>query len=483
MRIHHLLILLGALFIGAGCSGGDDDDDATADDDDVSDDDDDDDDDDDTTGDDDDDDTGLPGDISTSCADAPALPMDGEWTQSELEAPEDEDFFTFTLAEDAFVDVWTGFYDEAVEGQLDPVLSLYTEDGGTLLATADDQIPRANTDSQLRYHAFAGTYCVKIEGWEHWAGTTASIATTDWTYALNALVMDPSIPDTYYEGVLNPDTEPNDIPGQAQAGTLYEGSSALYATVFGLMDSADDVDIYAFTTGANGAHMSVYFYKPTGPGSNGSEGHGTTLELGTIDISDTMGNIIAQVDGTRDMEQISLPFDGPMDILLWVRPAAGWSPGENDFYVIDVTNAFQSNPLEGENEDDSNNSPVTAESTSFADGSAYLAGSIYQPNDVDFWEFSATAGQTFAVACGAARNGSGLVDAHFAVWAADGTVLQEETETLDADVLWSDSAYVEASMPALEIADAGDYYLVVTTGSQSADVTSSTYMCGIHDQG
>ncbi len=482
MRIHHFLLLFGALFWLAACSGGDDDDDTTGDDDDVSDDDDatdDDDDDDDTTGDDDD---AYPDDISTSCADAVPLLMDGEWTQSELEFPEDEDFFTVTLAQDAFVDIWTGHYDEAVDGQLDPVISLYTEDGATLLATADDQIPRANTDSELRYHAYAGTYCVKIEGWEHWAGSTSSIPTEDWTYALNALEMDPTIPDLWYEGVLNPDTEPNDIPGQAQAGTLYEGSSASYGTVYGLIDDADDVDIYAFTTGANGAHISAYFYKPTGPGGPGEEGHGTTLDVGVIDITDTFGTVLARVDGALGMTSLSLPFDGPQDILLWVQPAAGWTPGDNDFYVIDVSNAFQSNPLEGENEDDSNNSPATAEYATFSGGSAYLAGSIYAPNDVDFWGFDADAGQILALACGAARNGSGLVDATFEIWAGDGTVLQSETETLESDIYWSDSPYGDPSMPAVQITDAGTYFLVVTAGSQDPVVTSSTYMCGIHDQ-
>ena len=469
MTRHILLYLFATLFLLAGCPS--DDDDAADDDDDATDDDD--------SGDDDDD--ANPDDISTSCDDAPAMPMNGEWTESELEDPDDEDFFTITVDEDAFLNIWTGFYDEGTDGQLDPVVTLYTADGATLLATADDQIPRANTDSELRYRAVAGTYCVKIEGWEHWSGSASSQETTDWTYALNALEMDPDIPDLWYEGVLNPDTEPNDGVAEAQQGTLYEGSSGVYGTIYGLLDSADDVDVYAFTTSDSGAHISVDFYRPTGPGSSGSEGHGTTLELGTIDISNPAGAVIGSVDGTLGIHAISMPFQGEQQILLWVRAPEGWTSGANDFYVIDLYNAFQSNPLEDEQADSSNDSIGSAESTSFSDGSAYLAGYLDPAGDIDFWEFSSDADQVFAIACGARRNGSGLDGAVFSVQSSDGTPLQTEVETAEADVLWSDSTYVEASMDALQITEAGDYYLRIVASGQLPGVSDTSYMCGIHN--
>ncbi len=473
MKNRYLVFLFAALFTFAGCPTGDDDD-ATGDDDTG----------DDDTGDDDtgDDDTGDDDtDVSTSCADAPAMSMDGDWVMDELEDPDDEDFFLFTVGDNAFVNIWTGFYDDTVSGQLDPVISLYTEDGGTLLATADDQIPRSNTDSELRYHAFAGTYCVKIEGWDHWSGETASSETTDWTYALNVLEMDPALSDLWFEGVLNPDTEPNDDAAQAQEGTFYEGTSGVYGTAYGLLESASDVDVYAFTTSGDGSYINVYFYRPTGPGGPNVQGHGTTLELGTIEFSDTEGNVIGSVDCTLGMEQISLPFAGEQEILLWVRAPDGWTSGDNDFYVIDLYNAFESNPFEDEVGGGANDTPGTAESASFSSGSAYLAGAIHTPADIDFWEFSSTGDQTFALACAARRNGSGLIDATFAIVDAGNNVLQSETETAEADVLWTDSVYSEASMDGVEITDAGDYYLVISAAAQDPTISSSSYMCGIHD--
>ena len=461
MRIHYLVFLCAALFVFAGCPGDDDDDD---------------------TGDDDtgDDDTGDDDDGNNSCAEAYPLPMDGDWVMDQLDSEDDEDFFTFTVDEDAFVNVWTGFYDEAVDGQLDPVISLYTEDGSTLLATADDQIPRLNTDSELRYRATAGTYCVKIEGWDHWSGETASLETLDWSYALNALVMDPDS-ELWYEGVLNEDTEPNDDVDQAQAGTMYEGTGGIYGTVYGLLETADDVDVYAFTLHEDATYINVYFFRPTGPGGSNEQGHGTTLELGRVEISDLQGNVIGRADGELDMEAISLPFEGGLDVLLWVRAPDGWTSGDNDFYVIDLYNAFSSNPFENEVGGGANDTPGSAESTSFDSGSTYLAGALHNPVDVDFWQFSSGANQDFALACAARRNGSGLVDATFAILDSGMNVIQTETETADADVLWTDSAYADASMSAVQITDEGDYYLSVSAAAQDPEVSSNTYMCGLHN--
>ena len=471
MTKHYLVFLCAALFIFAGCPG-DDDDDATGDDDTG----------DDDTGDDDtgDDDTGDDDDANNSCAEAVPMPMDGDWLMDLLDDPDDEDFFSFTLDEDSFVNLWTGFYDDAVDGQLDPVISLYTEDGGTLLATADDQIPRVNTDSELRYHAAAGTYCVKMESWDHWSGETASAETIDWSYALNALVMDPDS-DLWYEGVLNPDTEPNDDADQAQAGTMYEGTGGIYGTVYGVLETADDVDVYAFTLDEDATYINVYFYRPTGAGGQNVQGHGTTLELGRVEISDPEGNFIARADGTLDMEAISLPFEGGIDVLLWVRAPDGWTSGENDFYVIDLYNAYESNPFEDEVGGGANDSIPTAESTSFSGGSTYLAGALHNPIDIDFWEFSSDADQDYALACAARRNGSGLVDATFAILDAQMNVLQTETETAEADVLWTDNTYSDASMSAVQITDAGDYYLSISTAGQDPEVSSGAYMCGLHN--
>jgi len=167
----------------------------------------------------------------------------------------------------------------------------------------------------------------------------------------------------------------------------------------------------------------------------------------------------------------------------------GWTADANDFYATIVTASTTDNTREAEtiatdggvadpNDEISDAEALTFQTVTSGQG-AYLLGFIDPTSDVDTFSFTATAGETIDLACGALRSGSGLTGATFTVLAADGTtVVQTETETATADIAWGD--YTGASKAGIAVSADATYYLQVSATGQKADVTSTFYRCGIY---
>jgi hypothetical protein len=364
---------------------------------------------------------------------------------------------------------------------LDPTLTVFDETGNTQIASMDDSYPRYNINSQLVWRVpAAATYCIRITDWATWAQQSRPDTPTGSYWQYHFGVGTPNNADG-----TNKDTEPNDDATSAQTMTLYEsadanGNAVYIAWDYGMMNTQNDVDVYKVTVPDGIVAMSLEDTStPTGPGSTGQSGNGSTLSLGEVGISDLQGNFIAKLDATRGSNGINVPIVAG-DYLMWIHRAAGTTAGANDFYNFTNFLAATDNQAEAA----SNDTAATAEVLNGTDNngtiSYYMMGTIDSSTDVDWWKFPVHANDNISVACGAARSGSGLVGATFAAYSNETTQVQTETETEDADVYWTDATTPLASKPGLTVAADGVYYFKVSATGQKADVSSNFYRCGIH---
>jgi hypothetical protein len=246
-----------------------------------------------------------------------------------------------------------------------------------------------------------------------------------------------------------------------------------------MADSATDVDYYTFEQQDHQVSVSIYF-RPSGPGGDGVQGHGSTLDLGIVDLENGDGDVIARLDVALGSEGMSVPVDSGEVVGFMVQGADDWAPGGNDFYaILLVTSDLDNTPEEEEALEDGgvadpNGTAATAEATEpqvTATGhSTYILGDIDPAGDVDYFAFDVLAGETVNLACGAVRSGSGLTGARFAIHDGSDSELQFEVESPEADV----------KMTSISVTANGTYYLRVSASGQNPDVLSKFYRCGIH---
>jgi hypothetical protein len=212
------------------------------------------------------------------------------------------------------------------------------------------------------------------------------------------------------------------------------------------------------------------------------------MDLGVVNLLDDAGGIIAQLDLSNGSDYMSVPVDAGEVVGLEIQPADGWAPGANDFYAIvmtagstdyepedDTTDLSDGGVGTGGNDIPEGASPVPTWEAVTTGQRVSVMGFIDPITDTDYFEFTAEAGETIALGCWAARSGSGLDDANFAIHDADDVMLQNETETDGVDINWGD--YAGASKPAVPVDATGTFYLVVTAGAQDPDVSSNFYRC------
>lgn len=370
------------------------------------------------------------------------------------------------------------------ELDVDPTVSLYNEAGTTLLATIDDAFPRESTDATLYYRApAAGNLCVVLMDFATWAGSAGSTAHPE-DIKLRIGKLNPM------SMVNNQDTGTNDTAAMAQVGKIapIAMTSGGIANVYGLLESATDVDVYKFTIPATAGTFGVSTM-PVNTTSNalGTNSYGSSLSHVNLKITDVTGNTVlgqlsipANVDDQP--EAISVPAAGGSEVLLWIERPAGVTAGTNDFYAV-LVDSFSENPLEMM--DATNNVEATAEPLMFAVDPnnaklkrAFITGTMSSATDVDLYSLPAGAGDRLTLACGAWRNGSGLRGATFTI-ASDGGTLQTESETQTADIEWFTGTGSNGSRPAVVFPDAGTYFFKVTTTSIDTMNTSRFYRCGM----
>ena len=72
---------------------------------------------------------------------------------------------------------WVRLETNAVESGADPVISVLDETGGLLLAQVDDSFIVDSVHPGFHFHAPSpGTFCIKVESWEAWIGSSVQPA-------------------------------------------------------------------------------------------------------------------------------------------------------------------------------------------------------------------------------------------------------------------------------------------------------------------
>jgi hypothetical protein len=442
--------------------------------------------------------TGGGGDDDNDCDHATDISTTGTG-EGEINPPDESDFYSFPFTEGDWVilrattttpnneDPDTFEYKDV----LDTTITVY-DANDNIVASMDDAFPRVNTNTELVWRVPAtGTYCIEVADWAAWAGETRPDPPTGLHFEYELGLYDG---DSMTEGG-TVDTEPNDDAEDAQLQSFaeFEDTSGnplgIYSSqTMGTLASSTDVDVFVFTMPAGTVMLSVEdFTTPNGPGGPGVNGNGSTLNLGHIAISNADGtSILARLDASKGSSDMSVPLETGVSYLLWVNRAAGTTAGANDFYNLSSFLWNADNPREtettaGENDVFGNAETITltASTTNPKLKSGYLLGLI-DGSDVDYFGFTAAAGDTVSLACGAIRSGSGLLAPVFAIHGPADAELQKETEVETKDILWSNEPLSSPSMGAVAIATAGTHYVRVTAAGQSSEVEGNYYRCGVH---
>jgi hypothetical protein len=386
-----------------------------------------------------------------------------------------------------FLDIATLANPNGISGHVDTVITVYDATGANVLAVDDDAFPRVSTDSELFYRVrTAQRLCIMVQDYSSWApGETAGAFPTDLVHVTVTAISDAGVQ-------INLDQEPNDALDAGQPGKLkaFTGTATgAFGFLFGGLDTANDVDTYTFTAPAGTTQLAMSIPpigEPVGPGVST---YGSTMRRFTVTVTDPSGRVVGALappagmfDKSSQSFGIFITAGTTYDVTI-SRPASLMA-GSNDFYESELD--FETdNPAELETSSGMNDTVQTAEALVFTANTsvpkqrdAYVLGHINPATDVDFYGFNANQGDTVAVACAAARNGSGLVGATFAITDNMGAVLQSETETATADVVWGTGTGF--SKPPVMIGADGGYAFKVTTTSQDATNTGDFYRCGVH---
>ncbi len=375
----------------------------------------------------------------------------------------------------------------AGEDVIDTTITIYDASGAKVLATVDDDLPRYNKDAELIFRAPATeTLCVKVTDFDSWKGDPPT-PHKDPNYKFSV------IKDNFDTESVNFDTEANDTIAAPQTAKLKASSSGTgwVSFVFGSLNSASDVDVYKFTAPTGTKTVSVAIPPIGGPTFSGKSNYGSTMERFTATVKKADGTIISevtpptgQIDSTTD-SLTAIVTEGTDYYLVVSRPAA-LTAGANDFYSTRVTFA-DGNPPEAEKPgNNTNNSVATAEAltmtvdtTDAKKKRGFIVAYLPEGDNADSFSFAVGAGDTITLACGAARNGSGLTGFKAEVF-VEGISKQSETESAVKDLFWGDpKTSPTASMPNITVSSAGTAVLQLSAGGRSTTNTGTFYLCGV----
>jgi hypothetical protein len=201
-----------------------------------------------------------------SCAEAIPLELgDPAGHAGWINSDGDLDHYSVEVSEGDFLAIFTAANPGDDTEMVDTVVSVYSADGSTLLATGDDSVPRFSTDTELFYRAAqTGTLCLRVEEWTTWAGETPE-SDSAWKYTLYVWTMD------QINGP-NPEAEPNDDLADGQEVEFYSPATNdnTYAFLYGVFDPPGDVEVFRYTLPVNNVAAHVYFM-PLGPGGSGAD--------------------------------------------------------------------------------------------------------------------------------------------------------------------------------------------------------------------
>jgi hypothetical protein len=430
--------------------------------------------------------TGEVGDGNDGFDEAQAIRLGVDVLGNTLEpADTDEDYFSFTAQAGDLLFVQadgTSGGDPFSSAHPDVVLTLY-DDGEQQVAQNDDpyRAPSGH-NPELWYRApVTGTYFIRVTDCLNagLGGTkicSPADGITNHDYTLLASVLDEAdsglIEDA--EGGDDNATSPNTIDYPVGLPGFFR------AHAWGTFNDVTDVDVYAvdlpddveaYVTNAVYGTFGIY-------GPEGSDGIGTTRNVGLAWVEDDSGNVLARIDHSQTSptqphaRAVRVPMAVDAQYWFYVQHPGGGA-GTNDFYIFNH-DATDSNPPESE-PNDSIDAPATLVTQSNGElASAFIQGDqgVVSASD-DYYRVDVPADlEQFSAVCAAQRVGSGLRALTITVYAgSDQSVLDTsgpEGETVDLSVS--------------DIDVMGETFVVVgiTSGTPSADVLSRFYECGFH---
>ncbi|MDB4985932.1 MAG: hypothetical protein JWN04_1110 [Myxococcaceae bacterium] len=355
-----------------------------------------------------------------------ALELGGSVLQ-DIRHSQQSNYFAFEIPSPGFYELKTSHGDFSP----DVVLSLY--DGArTLFAQNDDGSlwPGDAVDARLVVHlSTAGHYFVKVDD----PSTPADFFRGD-GLALRFYRLDLRALELTAQGVTYSHT--GITPRVQFARDAQSGYG--YTTLVGVMQPAT-TDMFAIAS-SNAQAMIGHLL------ASGTMGNGSTASEGPVRLSNTMtGQVLGDVDGTPAHLQLFPPL-GDGSYLLGVGMPA--TLGANAFYAIDLV-VLPDNPRE--QAELGNAGLAGAEPITF-DGSGQRRGlllSDVQGQDVDYYSFAGSQGETVYASCAGESQGSGVRELHVELRdSADQTLSTAvESATRDLDI----SAF---ALPA-----AGRFYL------------------------
>ncbi|MBI5481543.1 MAG: PPC domain-containing protein [Deltaproteobacteria bacterium] len=381
----------------------------------------------------------------------------------------DEDFYKFTGQAGTWIGIWVSANTECTEGKLDPVVTLY-DSSETQIAENDDEVRGVNCDSFLITRLpSTGTYYAKVRDWFHFYYPSDD---TKWqggplfTYKIYLLTLEDGVSGTII------DQEPGNDLATAAPLTFPAGAAG---SLLGTYANTSDIDVYTFTLTAD---STVYYSFQ----SEGSDGNGSSAKLGDVTITDSAGaTIIARIDGAGGALELEPPLVPAGNYALWIKSSGAL--GANAFYTASFFTGSTDNPVDAEgatasgaNDTLANAEPLTESATA---GSYFVLSHLPTLGDVDYYKVDLAASTTLAVACGAARNGSGVQGLTVSIRDSGDSEIRAGTETLSENLVVGGSS---TSTDPLNISTAGTYYVKLSKTGQAAEVAASWIRCGIHSR-
>lgn len=393
---------------------------------------------------------------------AQPVAADGTAVSDAIEVPEDVDFWSFEGNAGDWVVVSTTANAEDDPEMVDTVITLF-DSTRTQIAENDDGLPRSSTDSEIVIQLpTTGTYYVEVQEFSSWITDDDIDPEGQGTYQYELGVL------TLVDGAaINIDAELGDAAANADP-LMFGGSTGNVAFVLGDFDDATDVDVFSFTVPATAGGLLSIDIMPAGP-----DGYGSTRESGRIWVTDMAGTDVLTRVEPRGMQQIEMsPTLVPGTSYLLFVDAGGGTAGSNDHYVLKAVLGTE-NPLENEATAGSNDTPATATALTLETADmitrGFIISSLASPTDVDVFSFAVPAGQQINAFCGSQSAGSGVRMLQAQIVDEAGTVLGMGGETAVEGV-----AITEIMPPA-----AGTYYLRLSAGSQSPEISGNFVRCGV----
>ncbi len=391
----------------------------------------------------------------TGCAAATVVTENnGLWTGSgAIDAPGVRHYFQIEPGADNWIIASFAVDDDQA---INMTMALRDTNGQQL---AKDTAAAFNNGRILYRTANTDPICIEIAETTDFEGGTGT-GTPDDTFAFQVLAVNGS------------ESEPNDDLASADdlPVTNDVGNNRDFdVQVLGEFETGMD-DWFTFQTNQVALRLAIELYQQ-GPDANGSD-----TPLGDVYIYDAGGNVLSHVDATNGMFGLSVPMtetNGANDPL-YVRVVPPAQLGANPFYTLQFTFANGDNEFEA-NEAANNNAGTPDVATPFGGiGRNYFFQGNLPANDIDHWSFDLTAAEVATISCSGVRIGSGIDAMNVQLLDPAQQVVQQETETVSADLTWRDGG----SMPAITAGSTGTYLLRIASGGDLA-AGSKNYQCGV----